>query len=120
MTESSLSQQLREAIKSLAMAITHSEQGSYEKNEAFVRDTLSPLLTEHEALQRKADAGKILAFIFEDAREELPDLGFFTKTKFDAVMNAYKEAVEGKNDEWIADGFLDMDDYREATKPSDV
>lgn len=36
-------------VETLAMAVTHSEQGSYDKNKKFVEETLSPLLSKVRA-----------------------------------------------------------------------
>lgn len=103
-----LPQQLREIIESLAMAITHSEQGSYERNEAFVRDTLSPLLTEHEALQRKAD-------IADEAFKQLEYIRIDQFTvKGDGANKLYPAH---QYDEHV---LRLISKYREATKPSDV
>lgn len=39
---------VEEIVRTLAMALTHSEQGHYDKNEALVRDTISPLVSNTE------------------------------------------------------------------------
>lgn len=93
MNESSLSQQLRKAIEAAEKA--HHEPGWVSPEVMLSQETACALLTEHEALQRKADAGEALLVCVDN------------------------HSCDGQGDCWVSmDAFVTA--YHEATKLPDV
>jgi len=94
----SLSQQLREALAKMTPPELYAVNGASAKNGGSVYSILEILpffLTEHEALQRKADAGEALLVCVDN------------------------HSCDGQGDCWVSmDAFVTA--YHEATKLPDV
>jgi len=107
MNESSLSQQLREAVD--AYHDPESTPTKVENIKVFILKEISTLLTEHEALQRKADAGEALAEAV-------------TSWKFERVVERHKDGMTVVQTLPEPSAWRDtaLSKYREAAKPSDV